>query len=193
MIINLKVSQHRSNINKIILANGCFWCTEAIFQQLNGVLSVMPGYSGGHRENPSYEQVSVGVSGHAEAIQIEYESKIISLETLLDVFWHTHNPTTLNKQGNDEGEQYRSAIFYANENEKIIAKKSKIKFEAEGLYSDPIVTEITKFKNFYPAESYHKNYYKIHSEEPYCQFVIKPKLEKFWSKYSKLTKKSATS
>lgn len=173
---------------KITLANGCFWCTETIFQQLNGVLSVTSGYSGGQRENPSYEQVSVGVSGHAEAIQIEYNPKVISLETLLDVFWHTHNPTTLNKQGNDEGTQYRSAIFYADENEKQLAKKSQLKFETEKLYSDPIVTEITKFKNFYPAESYHQNYFKIHKEEPYCQFVIKPKLEKFWKRYSHLTK-----
>lgn len=172
----------------LTLANGCFWCTEAIFQQLKGVINVVPGYSGGNRENPTYEQVSVGVSGHAEAIKINYDPKIISLKTLLDVFWHTHNPTTLNKQGNDVGKQYRSAIFYNNEEEKLIAEKSKIEFEKEKNYSDPIVTEITAFKKFYPAESYHKNYYRINFQEPYCKFIIEPKLEKFWKRYGKLVK-----
>lgn len=170
------------------LANGCFWCTEAIFQQLNGVNSVTPGYSGGKRKNPSYEQVSTGVSGHAEAIQIEFDPTIISYETLLDVFFHTHNPTTLNQQGNDVGTQYRSAIFYHDGTQKASAEKVLRAVAAEGIYSDPIVTEITKFESFYPAEDYHKNYYKNNKNAPYCQFVIEPKLEKFWEKYANLVK-----
>lgn len=169
------------------IANGCFWCTEAIFQQLRGVISVNPGYSGGKRENPSYEQVSTGVSGHAEAIQIVFDPEIISYKTILDVFWHTHNPTTLNQQGNDIGTQYRSAIFYHDEAQKQIAEKSKQEFESEGIYTNPIVTEITPFRNFYEAEEYHKNYYKNNPNAPYCTFVIEPKLEKFWKRYKHLT------
>ncbi len=168
------------------LANGCFWCTEAIFQQLKGIKSVVPGYSGGKRKNPNYEQVSTGVSGHAEAIQIIFDPSIISYETLLDVFWHTHNPTTLNRQGYDVGEEYRSAIFYHDEQQKKIAEKSLKQIEKEEVYSDPIVTEITQFEEFYPAENYHKDYYKKHSDAPYCKFVIVPKLEKFWKRYKHL-------
>ncbi len=168
------------------LANGCFWCTKALFQQLKGVLSVTPGYTGGHRENPNYEQVTTGVSGHAEAIQITFDPAVISYETLLDVFWHTHNPTTLNQQGYDVGAEYRSAIFYHDEKQKVIAKESLQNIEKEELYSDPIVTEITKFDIFYPAENYHKDYYKKHLDAPYCKFIIEPKLEKFWKRYKHL-------
>ncbi|GIK83968.1 MAG: peptide methionine sulfoxide reductase MsrA [Patescibacteria group bacterium] len=167
-------------------ANGCFWCTEALFQQLKGVTSVIPGYTGGKRKNPTYEQVSTGVSGHAEAIQITFDPTIISYETLLDVFWHTHNPTTLNKQGFDVGTQYRSAIFYHDEKQKEIAEKSLQAIKKEGVYADPIVTEITQFDVFYPAENYHKDYYKKHPDAPYCTIVIKPKLEKFWKRYKHL-------
>lgn len=170
------------------IANGCFWCTEAIFQQLKGVKSVTPGYTGGHRKNPSSQQVYAGVSGHAEAIQIEFEPQVVSYETLLDVFFHTHNPTTLNRQGADVGTQYRSAIFYHDETQKETAHAVLKNIEKEGIYSDPIVTEITKFDEFYPAEDYHKNFYKNNPNAPFCKFVIEPKLEKFWKKYKHLTK-----
>ncbi len=169
-------------------ANGCFWCTEAIFQQLNGVTSVIPGFTGGKRENPTYDQVTTGVSGHAEAIQITFDPNLISYENLLDVFWHTHNPTTLNRQNFDIGTEYRSAIFYHNEEQKNLAEKSRVAFEKEGLYKDPIVTEITPAKEFYPADDYHKNYYLNNSDAPYCQVIIKPKMEKFWQKYKDLIK-----
>ncbi len=176
------------NLETATIANGCFWCTEAIFQQLKGVVSVTPGYSGGRRKNPSYEQVSTGVSGHAEAIQIEFDPTVISFKTLLDVFWHTHNPTTLNRQGYDVGTEYRSAIFYNSEEQKKTAEQSLQDFEKEGLYDKPVVTEITKFDAFYPAENYHKNFYKNNPNAPYCTFVIEPKLKKFWEKYKDLTK-----
>lgn len=169
------------------LANGCFWCTEAIFQQLNGVESVTPGYTGGQRKNPTYEQVSTGVSGHAEAIKIEFNPDLINYATLLDVFFHTHNPTTLNRQNFDIGTQYRSAIFYHDEKQKQIAEKSLKDFEEEGIYKDPVVTEIVPAQDFYPAEEYHKNYYQKNGGAPYCQLVIKPKMEKFWQKYKNLT------
>jgi peptide-methionine (S)-S-oxide reductase len=127
------------------LANGCFWCTEAIFSRVKGIKSVISGYSGGKTSNPSYEQVCTGITGHAEAIQIEYDPKIISFEKILDIFWHTHDPTTLNRQGNDVGTQYRSAIFYHDESQKNIAEKSKIELEKEGVFKNPIVTEIIPF------------------------------------------------
>ncbi len=174
-------------MTELATLNGCFWCTEAIFQQLRGVISVTPGYSGGERKNPTYEQVSTGVSGHAEAIQIEFDLEQISFETILDVFWHTHNPTTLNRQGADVGTQYRSVIFYHSEDQKKITHAVQQKIEKEGMYPDPIVTEITEYEEFYPAEDYHKNYYKNNPDAPYCTHVIEPKLQKFWQKYKGLT------
>ena len=165
-------------------ANGCFWCTEAIFKRLKGVISVKPGYSGGDVENPSYEDVSSGNTGHAESIQIEYDPKVISYETILEIFWHTHDPTTLNMQGNDIGTQYRSAVFYRNQEQKEIAENLKEKLEKEEVYSGPIVTEIVPFKNFYEAENYHKDYYDRHKDYPYCRFVIDPKLKKLLENYS---------
>jgi peptide-methionine (S)-S-oxide reductase len=165
------------------LASGCFWCSEAVFARLAGVKSVLPGYSGGHMENPSYDDVCTGRTGHAEAAQIEFDPDIISYEKLLDVFWHTHDPTTLNRQGNDVGTQYRSAIFYHNERQKEIAERSKMELEKKGVYKDPIVTEIVPFKKFYVAEDYHKNYYEDHQNAPYCRFVIAPKIQKLVSKY----------
>ncbi len=165
------------------LASGCFWCSEAVFARLAGVKSVLPGYSGGHVENPSYDDVCTGRTGHAEAAQIEFDPDIISYEKLLDVFWHTHDPTTLNRQGNDVGTQYRSAIFYHNERQKEIAERSKMELEKKGVYKDPIVTEIVPFKKFYVAEDYHKNYYEDHQNAPYCRFVIAPKIQKLVSKY----------
>jgi len=165
------------------LANGCFWCSEAIFKRLKGVKSVLPGYSGGMVENPSYEQVCTERTGHAESIQIEFDPTVITYEKILDVFWHTHDPTTLNRQGNDVGTQYRSAIFYHDQKQKEIAEKSKRDLENEGDYKNPIVTEITPFKNFYVAEDYHKNYYENHQDASYCSFVISPKVRKLTQKY----------
>ena len=165
------------------LANGCFWCTEAIFKKVKGVKYILPGYSGGTLKNPSYDQVCTGKSGHAESIQIEFDPKVIPFEKILDIFWHTHDPTTLNRQGNDIGTQYRSAIFYHDEKQKEIAEKSKRDLEKEDIYKDPIVTEITPFKNFYSAENYHKDYYEKHKDDPYCNFVIDPKLRKLLQKY----------
>jgi len=170
------------------IANGCFWCTEAIFQQLKGVKSVIPGYSGGNLPNPTSEQVYSGSTNHAESIGIEFDPKVIPYKTLLDVFWHTHNPTTLNRQGYDMGSMYRSAIFYHDEEQRKVARESLLEFEKEGIYKDPIVTEITKFEAFYPADDYHKDYYKNHPNAPYCKLIIEPKLEKFWKKYKHLTK-----
>ena len=165
------------------LANGCFWCTEAIFKRLKGVKSVLPGYAGGTVKNPSYDQVCTGTTGHTESTQIEFDPKVISFEKLLDIFWHTHNPTTLNRQGNDVGTQYRSAIFYHDEKQKEIAERTKKELEKEGVYKDSIVTEITPFKNFYVAEDYHKNYYEQHQDAPYCSFVIDPKIHKLLQQY----------
>ena len=134
-------------------------------------------------KNPSYDQVCMGVTGHAESIQIKFDPNVISFEKILDIFWHTHDPTTLNRQGNDIGTQYRSAIFYHDEKQKEIAEKSKKDLEQKGLYKDPIVTEITPFKNFYVAEDYHKNYYDNHKDAPYCNFVIDPKVHKLLQQY----------
>jgi peptide-methionine (S)-S-oxide reductase len=165
------------------LAGGCFWCTEAIFKRLKGVQTVTSGYAGGNIENPSYEQVSTGITGHAEAIQIKFDFKIIPYAKILDVFWHTHNPTTLNQQGNDVGTQYRSAIFYHNQNQKKIAEASKIALENEKVYRDKIVTAIVSFVNFYPAEHYHKDYYDKNKDNSYCTFVIDPKIQKLMLEY----------
>ncbi len=164
-------------------ANGCFWCTEAIFQRLKGVLSVKSGYTGGTLPNPTYDQVCSGETGHAEALQIEFDPEIISYQTLLDVFWHTHNPTTLNRQGNDVGTQYRSEIFYADDEQKKLAEESKKSLQKSGEFSDPIVTKIEKLEEFYAAEGYHQNYYNRNGYAPYCQFVISPKVHKLLEKY----------
>ena len=168
---------------KATFANGCFWCTEAIFSRLTGVKSVVPGYSGGTTENPSYEQVCTGTTGYAEAAQIEFEPNGTSYEKLLDVFWNTHDPTTLNRQGNDIGTQYRSAIFYHDEEQKHIAEKSKKELEERHVFNDPIVTEIVPLIKFYPAEDYHKKYYEQNKDAPYCRFVINPKVEKLLKNY----------
>jgi len=167
------------------LANGCFWCSEAIFTRLKGVKSVLPGYSGGKIENPSYDEVCTGRTGHAEAAQIEFDPNVISFEKLLDVFWHTHDPTTLNRQGNDVGTQYRSAIFYHDEKQLEIAEKSKRELERSGVYKGPIVTEIIPFVKFYIAEDYHKKYYERHQVDAYCRFVIDPKIHKLVDLYGK--------
>ena len=165
------------------LANGCFWCSEAIFKRLKGVKSVLPGYSGGTVKNPSYEQVCTGRTGHAESIQIEFDPKVIPFKKILEIFWSTHDPTTLNRQGNDVGTQYRSAIFYHDEKQKEVAEKLKKELEVERIYKDPIVTEISPFKSFYVAEDYHKNYYEEHQSAPYCSYVIDPKISKLLKQY----------
>ena len=171
------------NSETATLANGCFWCSEAIFKRLKGVKSVVPGYSGGIVKDPSYNQVCTGNTGHAESIQVEFDPKIIPYERILDIFWHTHDPTTLNRQGNDVGTQYRSAIFYHSQEQKEIADKSKKELEKEGFFKSPIVTEISPFGNFYVAEDYHKNYYENNQDAPYCSFIISPKVSKLLMKY----------
>ena len=158
---------------------GCFWCVEAIFQRLDGVVKVESGYSGGHVKNPTYKEVCTGTTGHAEVCQITYNPKEISYEELLEVFWQTHDPTTLNRQGNDVGTQYRSVIFYHNENQKKLATEYKTKLEKEKVFDDPIVTQIEPYTNFYVAEDYHQNYFNENGSQPYCSFVIAPKVEKF--------------
>ncbi|HMD13797.1 MAG TPA: peptide-methionine (S)-S-oxide reductase MsrA [Bacteroidota bacterium] len=168
-----------TSLDTATLAMGCFWCTEAIFQNLKGVQSVVSGYAGGTIKNPSYEDVCTGTTGHAEASQITYDPKQVSFDDLLKVFWRMHDPTTLNQQGDDVGTQYRSAIFYHNEEQKKIAEQYKKELDSAGIYSSPIVTEITPFTTFYKAEDYHQNYYNQHGNQPYCRLVIQPKVEKF--------------
>jgi peptide-methionine (S)-S-oxide reductase len=158
---------------------GCFWCVEAIFQRVTGVISVISGYSGGTDTTPTYEEVCSGSTGHAEAVQIEFDTEIISYTELLEIFWKTHDPTTLNRQGADVGTQYRSIIFYHNEEQKDLAIKYKAKLDEAGIFLNPIVTEIVPFQAFYTAEDYHQNYYTQNKNQPYCSAVITPKLEKF--------------
>jgi peptide-methionine (S)-S-oxide reductase len=172
---------------------GCFWCSEAVFQNLKGVKSVVSGFSGGSVENPSYEDVCTGRTGHAEVSQITYDPAVISFEDLLKVFWQTHDPTTLNRQGHDSGTQYRSAIFYHTDEQKQIAERYKQQLDASKVFKDPIVTEITPFKNFYPAEKYHQNYFNLNPTQQYCQFVIRPKVEKFNKEFKAMLKDTSDS
>ena len=158
---------------------GCFWCTEAIFSSLKGVQSVESGYSGGKTKNPTYKEVCTGETGHAEVIQITFDPKVISFHELLEVFWETHDPTTLNRQGADIGTQYRSVIFYHSLEQKAIAEKYKAELNKENVFNKPVVTEITAFDRFYKAEDYHQEYFANHPNQGYCQIVIVPKLEKF--------------
>ena len=178
---NQKMTQ---NLKTATFGNGCFWCTEAIFQQLKGVQSVKPGYSGGHIKNPSYKEVCTGRTGHAEAIQIEYDPAVITYRELLDVFFYTHDPTTLNRQGADVGTQYRSVIFYHDEEQKETAERMIADLEAAKVFDDPIVTELAPFEVFYDAEDYHRDYYNNNKTQPYCRAVINPKLDKFLKKYA---------
>ena len=162
----------------ILLGAGCFWCVEAVFQRLQGVISARSGYAGGGVENPTYQQICTGATGHAEVCQIIYDPLQISLEELLDVFWRTHDPTTLNRQGADVGTQYRSAIFYYQDSQKQIAETSRKAMDDSGEFASPIVTEITPAPTFYPAEAHHQNYYQENPEQGYCRMVIHPKLQK---------------
>jgi peptide-methionine (S)-S-oxide reductase len=160
------------------LGAGCFWCIEAVFQRLKGVESVDSGYSGGQLMNPTYQQITTGTTGHAEVARIAYDSSVISFEELLEVFWKTHDPTTLNRQGADVGTQYRSAIFYHDENQQKIATEYLKQLDASGDFTNPIVTEITALKNYYEADDSHKDYYNQHTSQGYCQYVIAPKIQK---------------
>jgi peptide-methionine (S)-S-oxide reductase len=164
---------------KATFGSGCFWCTEAVFQQLRGVNSVVSGYSGGHVENPSYEQVCTGRTGHAEVVQVTYDPAEIAFADLLKVFWQTHDPTTLNRQGHDVGTQYRSAVFYHNDDQRQIAEQYKQQLDTAGTFGAPIVTEISPLQNFFPAEQYHQNYFRSNPAQSYCAFVIRPKVKKF--------------
>ena len=168
-----------TGLKTAVFAGGCFWCTEAIFEELKGVQKVVSGYSGGKVANPTYKQVSTGLTGHAECTQITYDPTQITFAELLEVFWMTHDPTTLNRQGADSGTQYRSAIFYTDEDQKLEATAYKAKLDKEKIWSDPIVTEITKLEKFYLAEDYHQEYYENNPNQGYCRIVITPKLEKF--------------
>jgi peptide-methionine (S)-S-oxide reductase len=172
-----------------VFANGCFWCTEAVFSSLKGVHTVMSGYTGGAVPHPTYEQVSNGNTGHAEAIQIEYDPSVISYDDLLAVFFNTHDPTTVNRQGNDVGTQYRSAIFYADDEQKEKAAELIRELNSTHAYEKTVVTELQPLKEFYPAEEYHREYYASHKDQPYCQLVIAPKLEKLQKKFESLLKK----
>jgi peptide-methionine (S)-S-oxide reductase len=169
---------------------GCFWCTEAVFQQLKGVQSVTSGYTGGKVKNPTYQQVCSGETGHAEVVQVVYDPKVLSFDELLEVFWKTHDPTTLNQQGHDVGTQYRSAIFYHDAEQKKLAEEYKLKLDKSGAFNRPIVTEITAVSEFYPAEQYHQNYYNENNNAGYCQYVIQPKLDKFKQVFKDKLKKN---
>ena len=160
------------------LGGGCFWCVEAVFQRIEGVISVKPGYAGGNVKNPTYKQICTGNTGHAEVAKIEFDPDKITYSQILNVFWQSHDPTTLNRQGNDVGTQYRSVIFFHDESQREIAEKSKIDADKSGYWDNKILTEITLLNNYYDAEDYHDNYYNNNPNQPYCLFVIKPKLDK---------------
>ena len=178
-----------TNTETITLGSGCFWCTEAIYQRLEGVVKVTSGYSGGFVDNPTYEQVCDKKTGHAEVCQIAFDTTKISLADILAVFWKTHDPTTLNQQGNDVGPQYRSVIFYQNEHQKVVAEKYKQELTNAKAWDKPIVTTIEAFKNFYAAENYHQNFYNNNTSQGYCRYVIGPKLEKFEKVFKSKLKK----
>lgn len=171
------------NLQKATMGGGCFWCLEAIYQQVKGVIQVVSGYCGGATPNPTYHQVCGGSSGHAEVIQITYDASLVSYDDLLQIFFHIHDPTTLNCQGADMGSQYRSVIFYHSEEQKNIAEKVKKEIGQTGLWKNPIVTQLEPCSTFYKAEDYHQNYFQTNSNQPYCQVVIVPKLQKFMDLY----------
>lgn len=176
--------------SKATFGAGCFWCVEAVFQRVAGVTSVVSGYSGGARPNPTYESVCTGTTGHAEVCQITYNPKEVSFTDLLLVFWRVHNPTTPNQQGNDVGTQYRSVVFYHDEAQRLEAGKMKDELQASGVWNAPIVTEIAPFTHFYPAEEYHQDYFNRNPNQPYCQMVIAPKLDKFVKAFREKLKKN---
>lgn len=172
----------------ITFGAGCFWCVEAVFQQVKGVTKVTSGYMGGKLKNPTYREVCSGLTGHAEVCQLVFDSKVVSVDKLLEIFWQTHDPTTLNRQGHDIGTQYRSAVFFHNEEQKTKATSWKKQLNDKKVFPNPIVTEITQASTFYPAEDYHQNYFQENGEEPYCQVVIKPKMDKFLKEFKSVLK-----
>ncbi len=188
-VAQTKKTMDPTELKTVTFGAGCFWCTEAVFLNVNGVSKVVSGYSGGKVKNPSYREVCSGLTGHAEVTQITYDPKVVSYEDLLEVFWNTHDPTTLNRQGADEGTQYRSVIFYNDETEKKIAEQYKKQLEAAHIYKSAIVTEISPLANFFAAEDYHQNYYALNANQGYCQYVIRPKVEKFKKQFSAKLKK----
>jgi methionine-S-sulfoxide reductase len=179
------------NLETATLAAGCFWCVEAVFDDLKGVEDVVSGYSGGHTENPTYRQVCDGNTGHAEVAEIKFDPSVISFKDVLRVFFSVHDPTTLNRQGNDIGTQYRSAIFYHNDEQKRDAKEVIKEITDEGVYDDPIVTEVVPLKKFWPAEDYHQEYFANNPNQPYCQAVVSPKVRKFRQKFADRLKSSS--
>ncbi len=184
VIIGFTLAETEININQNIeqatFGAGCFWCVEAVFQDIEGVLDVRAGYTGGTTDNPTYEEVCSGRTGHAEVIQIDFDSSKVGYEELLDLFWVSHDPTTINRQGADVGTQYRSAIYYHSDSQKVMAEKSIDNANNIKLYSNPIVTEISVLDTFYIAENYHQDYYRLNKNAPYCQLVIRPKLDKLF-------------
>lgn len=169
-----------------VLGGGCFWCTEAVYQEIAGVVKVDSGYSGGHVKNPTYQQVCTGGTGHAEAVKVTFDPSIISFKEVLEIFFSMHDPTSLNRQGNDIGTQYRSVIFYMNDEQKSVAEQMIRDLNKSGTYKKPVVTAIEKFNEFYPSEDYHKNYFRNNSDAPYCKLVISPKIEKLKKNYASI-------
>jgi len=177
-----------TELKKATFGAGCFWCVEAVFEEIKGVQSVVAGYAGGHVKNPTYREVSSGKTGHAEVARITFDPSVVTFEQLLEVFWHTHNPTTKNRQGADVGPQYRSVIFYHSDEQKEVAEASLYKTDKSGLWDEPIVTEIEPISNYSKAENYHQNYYENNPNAGYCTVVIAPKLKKFRKEFSHLLK-----
>lgn len=184
-----KSSEAREGLDTATFGAGCFWCIEAIFQRLEGVHSVTSGYAGGYVENPTYKQVCTGGTGHAEVARIAFDPSVITFDELLEVFWKTHDPTTLNRQGKDVGTQYRSAVFYHNAEQKEKTEYYLKKLDESGAYNNPIVTTIEEMTVFYPAEDYHQNYFNDNGSQPYCSFVIQPKVDKFEKAFADKLKK----
>jgi len=179
-----------ANTDTVTLGTGCFWCTEAIFQMVEGVINVESGYSGGKVKNPTYEQIGTGATGHAECLNIIYDTTKVTYDELLEIFWQTHDPTTLNRQGNDIGPQYRSVVFYRTAQQREVAQKYKAELEKSGAFDRPIVTSFEPMTTFYKAENYHQNYYKQNGSQPYCQYVVRPKVEKFEKVFKNKLKKN---
>lgn len=179
---------NEGEIQTATFGSGCFWCTEAVFLSVKGVVKVVSGYAGGKIKNPTYREICSGLTGHAEVTQITYNSTKVFFEELLQVFWNTHDPTTLNKQGADEGIQYRSVVFYHNENQKALAETYKKQLDESHVFKNPIVTEISPLSNYYPAEDYHQNYFELNPNQSYCQYVVRPKVEKFKKTFKEMLK-----
>jgi len=184
-----KGNMETSKYETVTLGSGCFWCTEAIYSRVNGVISAISGYSGGDIENPTYNQVCTGETGHAEVVQVVYDPEIITFAKILEIFFKTHNPTTLNRQGADIGTQYRSVIFYHTDEQKRVAEEVKEMLSKSGIWSEPVATSVEPFTGFYKAESYHQDYFENNSNQPYCQVVINPKMEKFEKLFKNYLKK----